>query len=84
MIHRIWTLELSLHLIDPTDCLDRCSLWDGLLPSDEVFLESMMQFDLLMNIESIVVTSILELLIESDISSDRSSIVGLSHQATSQ
>ena len=33
----------ALHPIDPTECLGMYSIWDGLLPSNEVFLEYFIQ-----------------------------------------
>ena len=37
--------------------LDMCPILDDLLPSDEVFLESLIQFDLLLDFGSVVTKS---------------------------
>ena len=45
--HPIQTMEPSLHFVDPFESLDMCPISDDLLLSDEVFLESLIQSDLL-------------------------------------
>ena len=50
-------MELALHSVDPTKNLDMCTIWDGLLPSDEVFLDSLIHSDLLLDVGSIVTNS---------------------------
>ena len=45
-IHPIGSLEYHLHPISPSECFDMCSIWDDILPSGEVFLDSMIQFDI--------------------------------------
>ena len=52
--HPIQTMEHSLHSVDPFEILDMCPISDDLLPSDEVFLESLIQSDLLMDVGSVV------------------------------
>ena len=39
--HPIQTVEPSLHSVNPFESLDMCPISDDLLPSDEVFLESL-------------------------------------------
>ena len=68
-------MELALHSVDPTKNLDMCTIWDGLLPSDEVFFDSLIHSGLLLDVGSIVTTSNPDLLHEPDISIDRSSCV---------
>ena len=75
MIYPMGTLEPALHPIDLIECLDMYSTWDGLIPSDEVFLESLIQYDLLMDVESIVFKSNPDSLVESDPYDNRSSYV---------
>ena len=57
MIPALQTVELALHSVDPFEFLDMCPIWDGLLPSDEVFLESLIQYDLLLDVGSVVTKS---------------------------
>ena len=66
-------LTLVLCPIGPTDFLGMCSIWDSLLPLDVVILEFMIQYDLLLDVESVVVKSSPNLLIEYDIFDDQSS-----------
>ena len=47
-------MELSLHSVDPFESLDMCPILDDLLPSYEVFLESLIHSDLLLDVGSIV------------------------------
>ena len=54
MSHPIQTVEPTLHSIDPFEILDMYPISDDLLPSDEVFLESLIQYDLLMDVGSVV------------------------------
>ena len=54
MSHLIQTVEPSLHSVDPFEILDLCSISNDLLPSDEVFLESLIQSDLLSDVGSVV------------------------------
>ena len=68
-------MDPALYSVDPTKSLDMCPIWDGLLPSDEVFLELMIQSDLLMDFDSVVVKSNTILIIESNIYHERSSNV---------
>ena len=51
------TVEPAHHPIDPFECLGMYYIWDNLLPYDEVFLESLIQSDLLMDVGSIVTKS---------------------------
>ena len=71
--HPIQTMECALHSVDPFESLDMCPISDDLLPSDEVFLESLIQSDLLLDVGSVVTKS------NPDLSSkpDLSSYVGL-------
>ena len=55
--HPIQIVEPSLHFVDPFESLDMCPILDDLLPSDEVFLESLIQFDLLMDVSSVMTKS---------------------------
>ena len=43
-------MEPSLHSVNPFESLDMCPISDDLLPSDEVFLESLIQSDLLFSV----------------------------------
>ena len=49
--HPIHTMEPSLHSVNPCQSLDMCHISDDLLPSNEVFLESLIQSDLLMDVD---------------------------------
>ena len=64
--HSIQTVELALHSVDPFESLDMCPISDDLLPLDEVFLESLIQS----NILSVVTKSNPKLLNKPDISID--------------
>ena len=57
MNHPVYTVEFALHSVDPFESLDMCPISDDLLPSDEVFLESMIQSDLLLDVGSVVTKS---------------------------
>ena len=46
-------MEPSLHSVDLFESLDICPIYDDLLPSDEVFLESLIQSDLLLDVGSV-------------------------------
>ena len=50
-------MEPSLHSVDPFESLDICPISDDLLPLDEVFLESLIQYELLLDFGSIVTKS---------------------------
>ena len=54
-----------------------CPISDDLLPLDEVFLESLIQSDLLLDVGSVVTKYNLILLSKLDLPMDRSSYVGL-------
>ena len=45
--HPIQIVEPSLHSVHPVESSDMCPISDDFLPSDEVFLESLIQYDLL-------------------------------------
>ena len=45
--HPIQTVESSLYSVDPFESSDMCPISDDFLPSDEVFLESLIQSNLL-------------------------------------
>ena len=62
-------MESTLHSIDPFESLDMCSISDDLLPSDEVFLESLIQSDLLLDVGSVVTKSKPNLPSKTDLSS---------------
>ena len=55
--HPIQTVEPSLHYVDPFESLDMCPISDDFLPLDEVFLESLIQSDLLLDVGSVVTKS---------------------------
>ena len=55
--HPIQTVEHALHSIDPFESLDMCPISDDLLPLDEVFLESLIQSDLLLDVGLVVTKS---------------------------
>ena len=55
--HPIQTVETFLHFVDPFEILDMCPISDDLLPSDEIFLESLIQSDLLLDVGSVVTKS---------------------------
>ena len=57
MSHPIQTMESALHSADPFESLDMCPILDDLLPLDEVFLESLIQSDLLLDVGSVVTKS---------------------------
>ena len=67
--HPIQTMEHSLHSVDPFESLDMCPILDDLLPSDEVFLESLIQFDLLLDVALVVPKSNPDLHSNHDLSS---------------
>ena len=86
MSHFIQTVEINLHYIDPFESLDMCPISDDLLPSDEVFLESLIQFDLLLDVGSIMTRSNLDLPSNPDLSSyvGLVEVFGLSLRTASQ
>ena len=55
--HPIQTVGPNLHSVDPFESLDMCPISDDLLPLDEVFLESLIQSDLLLDVGSVVTKS---------------------------
>ena len=69
MSHPIQTMEPALHSIDPFESLDMCPISDDLLPSDEVFLEYLIQSDLILDVGSVVTKSNPDFLIKPDLSS---------------
>ena len=70
-------VESTLHSIDAFEILDMCHISNDLLPSDEVFLESLIQSDLLMDVSSVVTKSNLNLLSKLYLTMDWSSYVGI-------
>ena len=70
-------MEPSLHSVDPFESLYMCPISDDLLPLDEVFLESLIQSDLLFDVGSVVTKSNPNFLSKPDLSMDRSCYVGL-------
>ena len=75
--HPIQTVEPSLHSVDPFEILDMCPISDDLLPSDEVFLESLIQYDHLMDVDSVVTKYNPDFLSKPNFPIDRSSYAGL-------
>ena len=69
MSHPIQTVGPNLHSVNPFASLDMCPISDDLLPSDEVFLESLIQSDLLLDVGSVVTKSKLDFLSNPDLSS---------------
>ena len=69
MSHPIQTMEPTLHSVDPFEILDMCPISDDLLPSDEVFLDSLIQSDLLLDVGSVVTKSNPDLPSNPDLSS---------------
>ena len=67
MSQPIQTMDLGPHSIDPFASLDMCPISDDLLPLDEVFLESLIQSDLLLDVGSVVTKSNPDLLNKNDI-----------------
>ena len=57
MSHSIQTMEHVLHSVDPFESLEMCPILDDLLPLDEVFLESLIQSNLLLDVGSVVTKS---------------------------
>ena len=51
------TLDPALHPIDPTECIEMCPISNGLLPLDEVFLEYLIQSELLLDVGLVVTKS---------------------------
>ena len=76
-------MESAHHSIDPFESSDMCPISGDLFPSDEVFLESLIQFDLLMDVGSVVPNSNFDLLNKLDISIDRSPSIGLVESSNS-
>ena len=83
MSHPIQTMEPSLHLVDPFESLDMCPISDDLLPLDEVFLLSLIQPDLLMDVGSVVPKCNPDLINKLDISINRSPSIGLVESSNS-
>ena len=77
--HLIQTVGPNLHSINPFESLDMCSISDDILPLDEVYLESLIQSNLLLDVGSVVTKS------NPDLSSkpDLSSYVGLVESSNS-
>ena len=70
VFHPTQTIEPALHSVDTFRSLDMCLIWDGILPSDEVFLKSLIQYDLLVDVGSVVTKYNHDLLDNIDISID--------------
>ena len=62
-------MEPALHSVDPFETLDMCPISDDLLHSDEFFLDSLIQSDLLLDVGSIVAKSNPDLPSKPDLSS---------------
>ena len=69
MSHPIQNVGPNLYSVDPYECLDMCPISDDLLPSDEVLLESFIQYDLLLDVGSVVTKSNPDLPTKPDLSS---------------
>ena len=67
----------NLHSVNPFEILDMCPISNDLLPSDEVFLESLIQFDLLLDVGSVVTKYNLDFLTKPDLSMDQYFYVGV-------
>ena len=67
----------NIHSVNPFESLYMCPISNDLLPSDEFFLESLIQSGLLLDVGSIVTKSNPNFLSKLDISMDRSSYVGI-------
>ena len=67
--HRIQTMESALQSVDPFKSLDMCLISNDLLPSDKVFLESLIQSDILLDVGLVVTNSNLDLPSNHEISS---------------
>ena len=67
--HPIQTVEPALHSVNPFESLDMCPISNDLLPSDEVFLESLIHSELLLDVGSIVTKSNPNLLSRPNLSS---------------
>ena len=50
-------MELALHSVDRFESLDMCLILDDLLPSDEIFLEYLIQSKILLDVGSVVTKS---------------------------
>ena len=57
MSHPIQIVGPNFHFVNPFEILDMCPISDDLLPSDEVFLESLIQSDLLLKVGLVVTKS---------------------------
>ena len=75
--HPIQTMEISPHSVDPFECLNMCPVSDDLLLSDEVFLESLIQYGLILDVASVVTKSNPDFISNIDLPMDQSSYVGL-------
>ena len=70
-------MDPTLHSVDPFESLDMCPISDDLLPLDEVFLESLIQSDLLLDVGLVVTKYNPDFLSKPDFPMDRSSFIGL-------
>ena len=66
-------MEPTLHSANPFESLDMCHISDDILPSDEVFLEYLIQSHLLLDVSSVVTKSNPDLLSKPDLPMDLSS-----------
>ena len=69
MSNPLQTVEPFLHSVNPFESLDMCPISNDLLPSDEVFLESLIHSELLLDVGSIVTNSKPNLLSRPNLSS---------------
>ena len=67
--HPIQTIKRALHFVDPFESLDMFPISDDLLPSDGVFLESLIQYDILLDVGLVVPKSNPDLPSNHDLSS---------------
>ena len=75
--HPIQIVGPNLHSINPFESLDMCPISDDLLPSDEVFLDCLIEFDLLMDVGLVMTKYNHDFLSKTYIPMDRSSYVGI-------
>ena len=71
----MWSLRL--HSVNPFEILDMCPISDDLLPLDEVFLDSLIQSELILDVGLVVTKYNPYFLSKTDFPMDRSSYVGL-------
>ena len=70
-------MELTFNSVNPFEILDMCPILDDLLPLDKVFLDSLIQYDLLLDVGSILTKSNPDFISKPDIPMDRFTYVGI-------